>query len=279
MIEPDEITGSDNQQRGDADAREIVAAYDPAPEVLRETAYGSPIDAARIERVRIVRAKDGGQLRTVITGSKPVRTIAYPSRRYQCIRYGEATTECLRLPAEELCPLTVEALAQPMRIEALVDGRWLSTVIDAAAVYANGDAALIECKRDWSLFKSRGGVTQTVLAKLGAKCLGMRYDRYVLAHAGSDTRCANVDEIQACRFVDVPDTLIAATSALLAGGSASLLTVAGVLSDDYHVGRARAFALMARRVIEIDLETALGPSSECRATPATSSFMPTLAAA
>ncbi|MBB4087073.1 hypothetical protein [Sphingomonas carotinifaciens] len=273
MIEPE------NQWTGEEDAGETVTAIDPSPDVLRETAFGSPIDAARIERVRIVRARDGGQLRTVITGSKPVRTIAYPSSRYQCIRYGEATTECLRLPAEELCPRTVEALAQPMRIEALVDGRWLSTVIDAAAVYANGDAALIECKRDWSLFKTRSGVTQTVLAKLGAKCLGMRYDRYVLVHAGSETRCTNVDEVQACRFVDVPDSLVAATSTLLAGGSASLLTVAGVLSDDYHVGRARAFALMARRVIEIDLESPLGPSSECRSTPATSSFMPTLAAA
>ena len=251
----------------------------PAPETVMRAASGSPIDAARISRVRVVRAIDGGQLRTVITGSKPVRTIAYPSRRYGCIRYGEATTECERLPAEELCPNTIESLAQPMRIEALCEGRWLRTVVDAAVVRVGGDAALIECKRDWSLFRTRNAATQAVLAKLGADCLGMRYERYVLANAGSELRRANVEEVQAYRFIEVSDALVAGVAALLARGPASLLAVANALAHDWHLGRARAYALMARRVVDIDLECALGPSTECRASPAPSSFLPTLRAA
>ncbi len=261
------------------DEGETAVDHAPPPDVLREASHGSPVDAARIERVRIVRATDGGQIRTVITGSKTVRTIAYPSYRYGCIRYGEATTECTRLPAEELCPVTVEAIAQPMRIEALVQGRWLRTIVDAAAVRANGDAVLIECKRDWAAFRTRTGATQSVLAKLGASCLGMRYERYVLANAGSDVRVANVELVEASRFVTVPPSLSAGVSALLARGPASLLTVSKVLADDYHLGRARAFALMARRVLEIDLEQQIVPGSECRATPDVSAFMPTLAVA
>lgn len=279
MTEPNEIVAGDIRRSNDRDTAESIASFVPPPAVLQKTAYGSPIDAARIERVRVVRANDGGQLRTVITGSKLVRTIAYSSRRYGCIRYGEATTECTRLPAEELCPFTVEAIAQPMRIEALVEGRWLRTVVDAAAVRANGDAVLIECKRDWAAFRTRTGTTQSVLAKLGASCLGMRYERYVLANAGSDVRIANVELVEASRFVTVPPSLSASVSSLLARGPASLLTIANALADNYHLGRARAFALMAQRVLEIDLERQIGPGSECRATPDVSAFMPTLAVA
>lgn len=246
---------------------ETTTAYAPAAEILREAAYGSPVDASLIERVRIVRAPGGGQIRTVITGSKQVRTLAYVSKRYGCIRYGEATTECTRLPAEELCPLTVQAVAQFARIEALVEGRWYRTIVDGAAVYADGTAALIECKRDWALFRTPGAQTQSVLARLGARCLGMRYERYVLANAGSEKRQANVDEVQSCRFVHVSDALSANISAMLHRGSASLLSVANALSPEYHLGRAMAFALMAGRTIEIDLEGDLGPWTECRATP------------
>jgi len=248
-------------------AIEETTAYAPPPDTLREIAFGSPVDASLIERVRIVRARGGGQLRTVITGTKTVRTIAYVSRRYGCIRYGEATTECVRLPAEELCPRTIEAVAQYVRVEALVGGRWFRTIVDGAATYADGSAALIECKRDWSDFRTRTGQTQCVLARLGARCLGMRYEPYVLAHAGSERRQASVAEVQSARFVHVSDALAARVSALLSRGSASLLHVANELSPQYHLGRAMVFALVARRIVEVDLEGDLGPTIECRATP------------
>lgn len=84
----------------------------------RRRGPGNAADAGKITRFVLVRAPDGGQLRTVISDSRTVSTMAYPSRRYGCIRYGEAETECARISEEELCPVTVEAVSQPLRVEA-----------------------------------------------------------------------------------------------------------------------------------------------------------------
>lgn len=253
-------------------ATEHVLRYD----AVAAAAQGSPVDGSKVSRLVIVRARDGGQLRTVLTGTKVVRTIAYPSRRHRCVRYGEAETECSMIEEQEICPVTVSAISQPMRIEALVDGVWLRTVVDAAVLRANGERALIECKRDWSGFRTREGAIQTFLGGLAARALGWSYERRVLAHSGSPRRRANVGEVASCRFVRVSDSLVSRTIRLLAGGPVALGTLGSILHNDPANGRARAFALMARRFVDIDLDGPLDPRTECRAAPVAVERLPSL---
>lgn len=246
------------------------------PDAVAAVAHGSPIDASKVSRVVIVRAPDGGQLRTILTGTKVVTTLAYPSRRYRCVRYGEAETECSMIEQQEVCPVTVAAISQPMRVEALVDGVWLRTVVDAAVLRVDGERALVECKRDWSGFRTRDGAVQTFLGRLAADALGWRYERRVLAHSGSPQRRANVGEVASCRFVNVPDSLVSRATRLLANGPVPLSTLGASLHNEPANGRARAFALMARRIVDIDLDGPLDGRAECRAAPAAAERLPSL---
>ncbi len=256
--------------------RERAVEHFVHSDVVASAAHGSPIDASKVSRLVIVRASDGGQLRTVLTGTKVVRTIAYPSRRYRCVRYGEAETECSMIEQQEVCPVTVAAISQPMRIEALVDGVWLRTIVDASVLRVDGERALVECKRDWSGFRTRDGAIQTFLGGLAAGALGWRYERRVLAHSGSPRRRANVGEVASCRFVHVSDSLVSRVTRLLAGGPVALRTLGAVLHNDPANGRARAFALMARRIVDIDLDGPLDGRAECRAAPVAIGRLPSL---
>lgn len=224
----------------------------------------------------IVRAPDRGQLRGQITGTKTIRTVAYQSKKNRSARYGEGATEIARIKEEEVNTSIVQAIAQPMRIHALVEGsdRWWIHIPDFSNLLATGERVLIDAKREWSDFRKPDGVRQTFLGQLAADALGYRYEKIVLASMGDAVRRANVDEVQAYRFVPVPDHLIARAAAALATGSMSL----GALSALLHPvnGRSMACALMVRRVIDIDLDAPLSPKSECVAVQPLPLGMPSL---
>jgi len=227
-----------------------------------------------VTKVVIVRAPDRDQLRTQITGRKNVRTVCYMSRKMRRARYAEAATEILRVSEEEVRVDVVDAIAQPLRIEALVDGRWWSHLPDFSNLMCDGRRILIDAKREWSDFRKRDGLKQQFLGQLAADVLGYQYERIVLANAGSQRRRANIDEVQASRFVHVPDQLVARAAAAVAKGPIALGNLAAILHP--LNGRSMAYALMVRRVVEIDLESALTDRSECRAVPPLPLAMPSI---
>ena len=233
------------------------------------------MDGPTVEKVVIVRAPDGDQLRGQITGKKSVRTVSYPSKKMRRARYGEAATEIGRITEEEVRVDIVQAIAQPLRIEAkLYSGEFLSHVLDFSNLRANGERVLIDAKRSWSDFRKLLGMKQSFLGQLAADALGYRYEKIVLASAGNQVRRDNIDEVQAHRFVHVPDHLAARAAAMVARGPISL----GNLGDVLHPvnGQRMVYALMVRRVVEIDLETRLSRRSECRAVPPLPLAMPSL---
>ncbi|WP_294353681.1 hypothetical protein [uncultured Sphingomonas sp.] len=242
------------------------------------TAAARDFSGLAVERIVIVRAPDRDQLRGQITGTKTVRTLSYPSRKTQRARFAEGAAEFERIEAEEVEVAVVDGVAQPMRIEALVHTpagpNWLSHIPDFATLYANGERALVDAKRVWSDFRKPLGYKQTFLGQLAADMMGYRYERIILGSAGSDVRRRNINEVQAARFVHVPDHLAARAALILKAGGISL----GHLSDLLHPanGRAMVFALMVRRLVEIDLDRPLGVNSECRAVPALPSAMPSI---
>lgn len=222
----------------------------------------------------IVRSTDRDQVRDQITGNKRIRTCAYPSKKMRRARYGEGATELERIRQEEVDIDVIDAIAQPCRGEVLLPDGWHRHIPDFANLLSNGRRVLIDAKREWSDFRTKAGRLQTFLGQIIADAMGYDYERYVLANAGSERRRQNIDEIQAARFVEVPDHIVARAAAAVAKGSIALSNLSSIL--DGINGRSMAYALMVRRVIEIDLDSVLSGRSECRAVPPLPTAMPSI---
>lgn len=233
-----------------------------APAFTPDPAYDD-LGGPRVYKVVIVRSTDRDQLRGQITGRKTIRTRSYLSKKMRRARYGEAAAEIERIIEEEVDVDVVDAIAQPCRGEVLLDSGWHSHIPDFANLRADGTRVLIDAKRSWSDFRTERGRKQTFLGRVIAEAMGYEYEKYVLTNPGSKVRRANIDEIQASRFVHVPDQLVARAAGAVAKGPIGLGNLAAILHPVN--GRTMAYALMVRRVIEIDLESKLGDGSECRA--------------
>ena len=240
--------------------------------------HPATLEGAIVHKVVVVRAPDRDQLRGQITGKKTIRTICFPSKKTQRARFGEGAAEIERIEDEEVGCEFVDGIAQPCRVEALMETKtgtaWFVHIPDFATLMSSGERILLDAKRNWSDFRSDLGRRQSVLGRLAADALGYRYERIILGSAGSEVRRRNVNEIQACRFVNVPDHLVARASIAMSKGSISLGNLAALLHPIN--GRSMAFALMVRRIVEIDLESPLGPRSECRSVPPLPLAMPSL---
>lgn len=68
-------------------------------------------------------------------------------------------------------------------------------MIDGAVIRADGSRALIECKREWSGFRTRRGEIQAFLGRVAALALGMGYERWSsrtraqICAGGTSRRC------------------------------------------------------------------------------------------
>jgi len=231
-------------------------------------------EGPRVHKVTIVRSTDRDQLRDQITGTKTIRTGAYPSKKMRRGRYGEAATEIVRIQQEEVDVDVVDAIAQPCRGEVLLDDGWHRHIPDFATLYSDGRRTLVDAKRDWRDFRTELGQRQTFLGQVIATAMGYDYERYVLANAGTEQRRRNIEEVQASRFVNVPDHLASLAAATVAKGSIGLGNLAAILHPVN--GRSMVYALMVRRVIEIDLDEALDDRCECRAVPPLPIAMPSI---
>lgn len=227
-----------------------------------------------VRKVVIVQSTDRDQLRDQITGRKMIRTGAYPSQKTRRGRFGEAATELARIMQEEVDVDVVDAIAQPCRGEVLLDDGWHSHIPDFANLRADGRRVLIDAKRNWSDFRTETGRRQTFLGEIIAEAMGYDYEHYVLAHAGTEQRRQNVDEVQASRFVELSDHQLALAATAVSKGPIALGNLAAILHPVN--GRSIAYALMVRRVVEIDLDGKLGDYSECRAVPPLPTAMPSI---
>ncbi|RJX68510.1 hypothetical protein D6858_05670 [Tsuneonella suprasediminis] len=239
---------------------------------------GETLGGTVVHKVVIVRAPDRDQLRGQITGKKSVRTICYPSKKMRRARFGEAAAEIERIEDEEVRTTVVDGVAQPLRVEALLETptgmRWFVHIPDFATLLSNGDRVLLDAKRNWSDFRKDVGRRQTLLGQLAADALGYRYEQIVLGSAGNEIRRRNINEIQAYRFVHVPGHLVVRATSAVGRGPISLANLSELLHPVN--GRSMAYALMVRRVVEIDLESPLGPRSECRSVPPLPLAMPSI---
>lgn len=250
---------------------DAITTFEPTAVGIERLAYR---EEPRVHKVVIVRSTDRDQIRGQITGTKTIRTGGYPSKKMKRARFMEAAAEILRVPQEEVEVDKVDAIAQPLRGSVLLDDGWHDVLPDFANLLSDGRRVIVDAKRDWSDFRTVKGRQQEFLGRTVAEAMGYGYERFVLSNAGSQQRLENIDDIQAARFVPVPDHLVALAASAVARGPISL----GNLSSILHPvnGRSMAFALMVRRMIEIDLEPKLDHRSECRAVPPLPLGMPSI---
>lgn len=234
----------------------------------------SRYDHPPISNIKIVRSSDGFQIRQPFTGTKTTRTLAYPSLKNRCTQYVEANTEIERVLLQEVDTSIVRAMPQPCRIEATLADQPAAHILDFAEQSPSGQTAFIDAKRDWAGYRTRRGRLQTLLGEVAALACGCRYQRIVLDRVGSRQRRDNIEIIQGYRFVPVPPHLVARAAAAVSRGPISL----GRLAEILHpvIGRSMAYALMVRRIVDIDLESRLCDRSECRAVAPLAAKLPSM---
>lgn len=224
------------------------------------------MDNTRITAIVFDRA--GHQIRTPVTGSKKHETFVYPSSRYRRAHTGETSTELLVTMISEVLPCRLDFSPSPMRIEAEVYGKPATAFPDYAYVDIGGRPVLGEAKRSWDLFGRPSAILQQAITRKAAEELDWSYEQATATSLGSADFLANVEEIQAHRFVTVPIRAQQATvRALEEEGPLQVAEIISAMKE--HPGRGLAYlsSMMVRRVVAIDLECPLTDRSIVRLAP------------
>ncbi|MBX3595069.1 hypothetical protein [Sphingomonas sp.] len=226
---------------------------------------------------KIVFARNGGQIRTVVTGTKIHETFMYPSKRWRRCGYGDGRTELAMHKIAEVVPDRLDFLAQPCRIEATLRGKAVTAFPDAAWVDIGGRPMLVEAKRRWEDFDRPTAIIQQAVTRVGAAALGWDYHQVTPANLGSDDFLEAVDEVQAHRFVNVPLRIEQAVArALSEEGELQLGDLAHAMGESFGRGLAFASALMVRRKIAFDLHRPVDERSIVRPAPKRPFAFPTI---
>jgi len=241
---------------------------DHAISVLREVMAKTTIN-------RIVWAKSAGQIRSVISGSRTVATFGYPSKRYRRSFYGEGIVEELLIYKAETLVDHLDYLPQACRIEATVDGKLACAIPDYAVVRRGAVPALGEAKSKWSDFERDRAIVQQAITRKGADALGWDYEQSTLSNLGSPDLLNAIRIIQGQRFLHVKHReehnairILDAVNAITLGELASEISGCPVR------GRNIVFALMVRRIAEIDLSKPLCSGSRVTRAPAVPTHIP-----
>lgn len=226
--------------------------------------------------LRIVFPIEPGPIRTIHTGSKVVATRSYISGRFDESHPLECQTEFRLARHNEVTAGIRDAVPQPCRIEAVVDGIRRIHIPDGSRLWFDGRRELIDVKRDASDLRDAGGVMQRLLGSAAAAALGWDYVMITLAALGDQDLNDNVDLVQSHRFTSVTTRQRADAAAAVAKGTLSLGALMNLLCEDRRNGLAAACALMVRHVVAIDLDRPIGPASIVTAAPVALTRLPSI---
>lgn len=239
---------------------------------LRDTLLGSVRESADPETweaiclaVRLVVTPDGRSLRTIITGRRRQISGVYPSRKAGRGLAFESMNEHAFFHHSEVDTNVVDYLAQPFRFEFVIDGAPRTYIADCVRQLANGSIEVVEVKQDARALKDPDYALKLHWVREICRVLGWSFR---VVHGESlrerSARNDNVQSVQQSRFVrySASDVFIAADTCHRTGA-----TTLGVLADalgDARLGRAKAYAMMVGRVIDIDLNAPLSARTPVR---------------
>lgn len=239
---------------------------------LRDTLLGSvrqPADPDTWEAiclvVRLVVTPDGRALRTIITGRRRTISGVFSSRKAGRGLAFESMNEHAFFHHSEVDTRVVDYLAQPFRFEFVIDGTPRAYIADCVRQLADGSIEVVEVKQDYRALKDPDYALKLHWVREICRVLGWSF-RVVHGQRLRErsVRNDNVQTVQHSRSVQysASDVFVAADACGRTGA-----TTLGLLAEalgDVRLGRAKAYAMMVGRVIDIELGAPLSPKTPVR---------------
>ncbi|WP_037537409.1 TnsA endonuclease N-terminal domain-containing protein [Sphingomonas sp. PR090111-T3T-6A] len=217
-----------------------------------------------------------------LTGRKAFQSQAMFLLKAQGAFHTEAGIEPLIAKRLEFDPAVVRMRSQPLRVDLVIDGKPVSYTPDMAVLFDNGDRAIWEVKPDWHHLQDDHYMRKLTLAAFTFLERGWHFRTLVRAQfdeTSSETNRIINDSISLMfpsRLTVITESQKAAVARLLIAGSSTLGAVCAVIGGTVAAARARAYAMMARRLINIDLTRPLTDSSPVHAVAALPDYLPPL---
>lgn len=227
---------------------------------------------------RIVQTPDNAPVRGIISGRRVCATASLPLLKAKGTVQTEAGVEIMWVKDLEFRTDVVAVRSQPIRCEGVCRGVMFTMIPDFAILWADGRREIIEIKADPRQLDVPGYREKQELVAEGLAAHGWDY-RTVFKHEfNNPIRRDNVELAFVCRFTPVLERHKAAVSALLRqhGGKTTFGHLCACLDPNPIRARAVAFAMMARRLVNIDFSVRLSDSTTVRSVPPLPAVMPSL---
>lgn len=239
---------------------------------LRDTVLGAvqaPADPDTWEAirlvVRLVVTVDGRALRTIITGRRRTISGVFSSRKAGRGLAFESMNEHAFFHHSEVDTNVVDYLAQPFRFEFVIDGSLRTYIADCVRQLADGSIEVIEVKQDARALKDPDYALKLHWVGEICRVLGWSF-RVVHGQRLRERteRNANIQTVQQCRFVQYSASDVFAVAGACARANWATLGMVAEALGDGRLGRAKAYAMMVGRIVDIDLEVAFSDSTPVR---------------
>lgn len=210
---------------------------------------------------RLVLAKDGRPIRSILTGRRVLVTGSYASRKAGRSQVFESMTERLFFMHCEVLTKVVDYRAQPFRFEFNFGGKWRTYIADCVRLLDNGLVEVVELKSDLRDLQDRDYCGKIECVRQLCNLLGWRFRIIRRSHlAKRPVRTRNIEAIQQDRLTAFDERDVYRVMDHLTDGPATVGDLADHLGGR-QTGSAILNAMMVARIVKIDLRGRLSPDS------------------
>jgi hypothetical protein len=220
--------------------------------------------------LRFVQSSDGRGLRG-LSGRKIIGSASIPMPKAGGSVQVESGPELRSFMRDTFDIDVVRVASQPVRAEGVSRGEAFRYIVDKAVLRADGSRTLVEIKGSRSQLRDPRKQERLEITAEAAAARGWGFEVEFADEPKHPphVQCvvdANVDHMFPARFVVVTERHKAVAAALLrdAGGETTLGELAAVLDPNPARGNAVAYAMLGRRLVDIDLTRRLSPRSAVR---------------
>lgn len=221
-----------------------------------------------------------------ISGRKVFGSASVTMPKTDCPMLTEALGEHIQIKRHLFNPTVVSVWAQPYRVNLLLNGTHLAFFPDTALLMSDGSRIVEEHKGSARQLRDPVYRAKVALAEVEFRARGFGF-RFVLGDGShldpwerrlQVVRDDNVERMFPSRYVEFTDRQERSVANLLRrqNGHSTLGHISAVLDQRQPHGRAFAYSMAARRLLDIDLDRPLSDSTIVRSVPPLPPNMPSL---
>jgi len=166
-----------------------------------EAALSRPDRSEHAIAGRLVLAKDGRPIRSILTGRRVLVTGSYASRKAGRSQVFESMTERQFFMHCEVLTKVVDYRAQPFRFEFNFGGKWRTYIADCVRLLDNGVVEVVELKSDLRDLQNRDYCGKIECVRQLCHLLGWRFRIIRKSHLEKrPTKTSNIELIQQDRL-------------------------------------------------------------------------------